>query len=187
VGGTGVLPNPADRLAPARRRLGAPTTLWAQQSMVRARVPQEGRAHVYLDVSGSMLEVLPQLVGLLTPYVAVGAADTFQFSTRVKPLPLAKLRKGTLTTTYGTDIVCLLEHALADHHLSRVLIITDGYVGQAPAALARRVQDRHLQMHVVLPGEGGWERDLAPIATSMITLPSIKPASGKPASGSWRV
>src|SRR5205085_5166172 len=111
VGGAGVWPNAADRLAPARRLLGAPATLWAQPARTPARVPERpAAAHVYLDVSGSMTELLPRLVGLLVPFVADGRAAAWQFSTTVVALPLGALRRGALATTMGTSIDCVAQH-----------------------------------------------------------------------------
>src|SRR5690606_24445115 len=98
--GMGVLPNARDRLNPARRQLGAPGMLWNQAGQVRARVPEKpSKAHVYLDVSGSMADLLPHLLGILLPYVSQNQADVFQFSNYVEPMPLEDLKKGKLRSS----------------------------------------------------------------------------------------
>jgi Putative metallopeptidase domain len=174
VSGVGVLPNARDRLAPARRLLGAPTTLWAQPSSTRARVPETPvSAHVYVDVSGSMNLLLPHLLGLLLPYVVRREADVYQFSTEIVPLPLEQLRNAQLQTTGGTSINCVLEHALAAPRLRRALVLTDGYVGPARAELLAELQERHLRVHTVLPHESAWTRDLEPISDSLTVLPPL--------------
>lgn len=171
LAGPGPLPNPADRLLPARRALQAPTVLAAQPLLAPARVPDRpARALVYLDVSGSMADVLPYLVDLLhTParqrYVVVQ-----QFSTVVAPLGLEDLARGHLTTTYGTDINCVL-HDLLTHPHRRVLLITDGYVGTPAADLVTRLRERGVEVHALIPA-GGDRRDLAPIA-EITDLPAL--------------
>ncbi|MBL8163045.1 MAG: VWA domain-containing protein [Anaerolineae bacterium] len=174
-GGTSVLPNPRDRLSPARRRLGMPATIWVQPSTVKARVPEVPRkANVYLDVSGSMAQVLPHLLGLILPYVAAGQADIFQFSTVVEPLPLARLQSGRLRTTGGTDINCVMRHVLEQKpQVPKVLLLTDGAVGALASELFERVRDQNLRIYVVLPAEAAWEDDLRPIATYMTILPPL--------------
>lgn len=175
LAGTGVLPNPRDRLMSARRQLGVPGTIWNQPGMVRARVPEKpSKAHVYLDVSGSMADILPHLLGLVLPYVARGQVDVFQFSTLVEPLPFAQLQQGYLQTTGGTDINCVLEHALAVQPvIHRALLLTDGATGTPADELAGRVRDRNLHLYVVLPAESPWEDDLRDIAAFMTTLPPL--------------
>ena len=113
ISGLNVMPNVRDRLASARQLLGVQGVLWSQPGVVKARVQETpSRVYVYLDVSGSMNSLLPHLLTLLLPYVAQGQAVVFQFSTRVEPLPFARLKGGQLRTTQGTDINCALVHAL---------------------------------------------------------------------------
>ncbi|HEX2908196.1 MAG TPA: vWA domain-containing protein, partial [Phototrophicaceae bacterium] len=175
VTGTGVLPNARDRLASARRQLGVPGTIWNQTGTVRARVPEKpSKTHIYLDVSGSMAEVLPHVLGLVLPYVARGQADVFQFSTLVEPLPFAQLQRGYLQTTGGTNINCVLEHALAVvPGIHKALVLTDGATGSPGDDLAERIQAQNIRIYVVLPAESAWEEDLRDIAAFMTILPPL--------------
>jgi len=174
VGGAGVLPNARDRLAPARRLLGAPNTLWAQPSSTRARVPETPvSAHVYVDVSGSMSTLLPHILGLLLPYAVRREIDVYQFSTEVVPLPLDQLRGARVQTTGGTSIDCVLEHVLSTPRVRRALVLTDGYVGPGRADLVAEVARRHVRIHAVLPHESAWTRDLEPISESVTVLPPL--------------
>ncbi len=170
--GLAPLPNLRDRQAPARRALGLPSLLQVQELLtpMRAHDPP-ARAHVYLDVSGSMDLLLPALLGLLLPHVAAGRALVFQFSTEVEPLPLAALREGRLRTTGGTDLNCVLVHALSTPRLRTVLLVTDGYVGAPHSKHAASLRERGLRIHAVLPAESAWSRDLEPIARSIRVLP----------------
>ena len=72
---------------------------------------------------------LEDLYGALASLRRYLTSDIHLFSTKVKTVPLAALREGARVTTGGTDINCVLEHALAARP-SRVLVLTDGYVGQ---------------------------------------------------------
>lgn len=173
--GMGVVPNGRDRLIHARKALGSPSTLWAQQGTYKARVPERRvRAHVYLDVSGSMSNVLPHLVGLITPYVQSGQAEVFQFSTLVEQLPLRDLSKGLVRTTGGTRIQCVMEH-IVEHTdtVKRALILTDGYTGRPRTQHVQHIKNEGKLIHVVLPHESPNDRDLRSIATSFTILPPI--------------
>ncbi len=174
-GGTGVLPNARDRLAMARRQLGAPETLWTQPATTRARLPEKpSKAYIYLDVSGSMYSYLPHLLGLITPYVAHQDADVYQFSTAVRHLPLIDLRAGDMTTTGGTDINCVFEHLMeADPRPSRVLILTDGEVGGPTLDLERQMRDSDVKLYVVMPEDCTLHPEVAALAASVVLLPSI--------------
>jgi len=175
MAGISVLPNARDRMAPAKRLLGAPSTLWGQPGQVKARVSDApGKAYIYLDVSGSMADLLPHLLSLVIPYVAGGRAEVFQFSTIVEPLPLRSLKTGRIQTTGGTDINCVMEHALDSRPAPRrILLVTDGYTGEPEDTLAARAYEQHLRVHVVLPAEESSADDLRSIATSIVTLPPL--------------
>lgn len=176
ITGKGVLPNARDRLVHARKQLGIPRTLWEQVGTYKARVPEKKvHAHVYLDVSGSMSDVLPYLLGLLVPYVSSGKANIFQFSTEVDSLSLRDLRKGIVRTTGGTQIACVMDH-MVEHseNLHRALILTDGYTGMPHPNHISDIRELATKIHIVLPAESPYQDDLAPIATSMTILPPLR-------------
>lgn len=175
TGGTGVLPNPRDRLAPARSRLGVPNTLWAQPTQVRARIPERpSKAYVYLDVSGSMYQVIPYLLGLMVPYVANKHADVFQFSTQVSDMSFTDLRRGFLTTTGGTNINCVMEHLLELRPKARrVLLLTDGEVGAPLPEHAQRIRDENIRLYVVMPDDGDLHPAVEELASTVIRLPAL--------------
>lgn len=173
--GTGVLPNARDRMVSARRQLGTQGMLWNQQGEIRARVPEKpSKAHVYLDVSGSMMDMLPHLLGLLLPYVQNHQADVFQFSNYVEPMPLEDLRRGKLRSSGGTDINCVLTHALdATPRLRRALVLTDGYTGYPHPKLVSRVHEQNLRIYAVLPAEMALRHQIAGISVQIIILPPL--------------
>lgn len=175
--GTGVVPNPRDRLAPARGRLGV-AGLWVQPQAVPVRLGRPRPcSNVYLDVSGSMFALLVPLLGLLAPYVRGGRARLWQFSTEVAALTVADVKAGRLSTTGGTDIDCVLEHMLEPGAPRRALVVTDGYTGAGRAALHARMRRSGRELHAVLPSESAWTGDLEGFATTLTVLPAITQAS----------
>jgi hypothetical protein len=157
--GPGPLPNHADRTLHAKRRLVGPDVLANQQISLSVRGQDVAqRALVYLDVSGSMSSMLPDLVDLLVPAARKRLITVRQFSTLVAPLGIAELASGHLTTTQGTHIDCVLEDA-AQRKERRMVIVTDGYVGAPAPHLLAALRTRGVKVISVLP-QGGWRSDL---------------------------
>ncbi|MFN8093209.1 MAG: VWA domain-containing protein [Vicinamibacteria bacterium] len=163
------LPDPRDRRAGIARALGSTPVLYRSE-LVDRRGRQDGAAHVYLDVSGSMDAWIEELYGALARLSRHLAPDVHLFSTRVETVPLRALKDGARTTTGGTDVRCVLEHALRGR-ARRVLIVSDGYVGEAPPDLARAVRARGVEVRVLLT-PGGFRRDLEPLAARIEELPA---------------
>ena len=169
--GPGPLPNHADRTLHAKRRLIGPGVLANQQVGLPVRghdVAQ--RALVYLDVSGSMASFLPDLVDLLVPAARRRLITVRQFSTVVAPLGIDELASGQLTTTMGTHIDCVLEDA-AQRHERRLVIVTDGYVGEPAPHLIAGLRARGVRAISVLP-QGGWRSDVAGWS-EVVELPGV--------------
>jgi hypothetical protein len=101
------------------------------------------------------------------------ARDVHLFSTRVETVPLRALVEGLRPTTGGTDVACALDHAIAGR-ARRVLLLTDGYVGQPAPELVRAVERRGLEVRALLT-PGGWRRDLEPLAVRIEELPARGP------------
>jgi hypothetical protein len=131
-----------------------------------------------------MTGLLPRLLGLLLPFVADGRATAWQFSTAVERLALADLRRGALVTTYGTSIDCVLDHLLAHPAVRRAVVVTDGVVGPARLDLTRRLAERGVRIHAVLPEEG-WRRDLDASGATVTVLPALRPPAWDLTRGPW--
>lgn len=176
MSGISVIPNAHDRMAAARQMLGVQGMLWGQPGSVKARVPETpSRSHVYLDVSGSMNNWLPALIGLLIPYVVRGRAAVYQFSTGVEKLSLDELRRGKLRTTQGTDINAVLHHLLSTQPPVRnALILTDGFTGKPSGEHVRLMRERHIRLYAVMPHESAHPADLRDSARSIIILPPLR-------------
>ena len=89
-------------------------------------VPAGGSVQVYVDVSGSMGLLLPDLLGVLQSFAHVVRLPVYAFSTVVEP---AKWKHGRLNarSTGGTRIGCVFEHC-QQSGTKRALVFTDGYV-----------------------------------------------------------
>lgn len=149
------IPFARDRQRLARRRLGSPTLLWNGEIQTRrVGFGQPSTAQVYLDVSGSMADIVPKLLVPLEKFVARRLARTWQFSTVVSALSLEDLRSGTLDSTGGTSVDCVLRHALDDPHTTSIVIITDGYISHPAPGLVDRLKERSISVRSVVSAGG---------------------------------
>ena len=154
------IPVARDRQRLARKRLGVHSLLWNGEVQERRIVnSQPGTALVYLDVSGSMDAELPRLIIPLRKFVERGLATTWQFSTIVEPLSLDELQSGKVTTTGGTAVSSVLEHALSQEGISSVVIVSDGFVEETDPSIKRQLDDRGITIESVVCARG----DVSPL------------------------
>ena len=165
-------PNASDRRAAVVRSAGFQPLLYWRSSL--SRRGRTGRARVYLDVSGSVDAYVPFLYGALVALRGYVEHEVFLFSTAVRPISLTDLQRGRVETTGGTDIRCVIDHALA-HRVRKVLIVTDGYVGSPTNAHINAIRRSGLDIRVALTPEG-WRKDLAAVSVRMDELPVLLPA-----------
>lgn len=168
----------------AHTRVQSPVPVWSRRSSVLhamgvpnllhpSDVPWKKRrqsgalVHIYLDVSGSMDEVLGPL------YAAALDCEEFLhprihlFSTKVVDITRADLRAGRCSSTGGTCIEVVAEH-MATHDIRRALIVTDGWVG-SPKGQHRRTLE-NAQVAVAYLGREPNRNDLSGIANHTDTL-----------------
>jgi hypothetical protein len=121
----------------------------AQWSATAAR--PEGRAQVYLDVSGSMNAEMPLIVALLGHLSSWIRRPFWAFSTEVVP---AVIERGALRagTSGGTSLECVLEH-LAKTRPACAVIVTDGYVEQMPRRRVAAVA-KATRLHAIVTRDG---------------------------------
>jgi hypothetical protein len=121
---------PGDRRAFSRALWSPmlPTSSWELSAERRA-----GTAQVYLDVSGSMNEVMPLVIGLLNRVRKFIRMPFWAFSDQVVQ---ARIVKGKLLTgtTGGTSLSCVLEHICRTRPAAAV-IVTDGYIERVDPSL----------------------------------------------------
>ncbi len=103
---------------------------------------REGVA-IFVDVSGSVEQHLPEIAGLLARY-RKEIRSVYQFSNEVSEITMDALLRGYVETTYGTDFNCIAEVILKEN-LERAVIITDGHASLSEInATALRKSGVHL-------------------------------------------
>ncbi len=93
------------------------------------RRKREGVA-IFLDVSGSVNQHLPEIAGLLGRY-RQAIRSVYQFSNAVSEITMNALLRGYVETTFGTDFNCVAKTILKEE-FDKAVIITDGHAGLAP-------------------------------------------------------
>jgi len=80
---------------------------------------------IYLDVSGSVNDYLPKIIGVLSK-LKNSVTSLFLFSNIVVETTMEDLIKGKIRTSYGTDFNCIA-HSIIERRFEKAIIITDGY------------------------------------------------------------
>ena len=121
----------------------------------------EGRAQIYLDVSGSMYAEMPLLIALFGRLSHYIKRPFWAFSDVVSP---AMITNGQLKTdtSGGTSMACVLEHIAATRPSSAV-VVTDGYIEQVDTNLLARTAAT--KIHAIVT------RDGSPAALRRIGMP----------------
>jgi len=94
----------------------------------RPKTEKQGMA-IYLDVSGSVNDYLPKIIGIISN-LKNDIISLFLFSNAVVETKLADLIKGNIRTTYGTDFDCIARSIIEDR-FDKAVIITDGYASMS--------------------------------------------------------
>jgi len=139
--------SPGDRRAFATLRKGG--ILPFSRHLLNGRSPDE-TARVYLDTSGSMDNVLQQLVALLAHFQHRIRLPLHVFSNRVAD---ARIENGRLKydSTGGTSISCVFDH-IREQKAGKCLIVTDGYVENIDKQMLRDIPLSSLRVLVTADG-----------------------------------
>ncbi len=164
-----------DRRAACRVRaatlLGAPMPLLFDGHILeRHREPQQ--VAIYVDVSGSMDQLLPHLRRALLTLRREIAPTLYWFSNVVVAASARELETGTMPSTGGTSIGAVIAHAT--QHVpagNAAIVLTDGHVESVPAATSAALGRAQVALHVGVVG-GGPLHTGAPWVTSSTPLPS---------------
>ena len=131
---------------------------------------------MYFDVSGSVAEEVPSVAQALLPYCRSGLCAVHVFSTVVHPASARDLAARKFSSTGGTDIDCVLKHALELPPRKRpraAIVVTDGFTGKPHAVLAERFHAVGMRLFVGLvksDSDYSQESDLSSIADKFIKL-----------------
>ena len=111
---------------------------------------QERGLAIYLDVSGSVNEYLPKIIGVMRNLQS-NLKTILLFSNKVADVPFKSLLKGRVETTYGTDFDCIAEHILENKY-DKAVIMTDGYASMKKANQEALEKQRVHTMTVLFGG-----------------------------------
>ena len=141
--------------------IGVPNLLHPAELRWMKRRHGGALVHIYLDVSGSMDEVIDSLYGATLDCEDLIYPRIHLFSTKVVDITKAELRAGRCITTGGTSIDAVATHMSA-HEVRRALIVTDGWVGR-PQGEHRKTLGRS-RLAVAFIGNEINSEDLAAVA-----------------------
>lgn len=102
---------------------------------------------IYLDVSGSVNEYLPKILGILNN-LKREITSIFQFSNKAIETSFQSLLKGEINTTHGTDFNCIA-HSILERGFDKAVVITDGYASMADE-LKEKLRDHGLKTLTIL-------------------------------------
>lgn len=118
---------------------------------VQAPLEQKHGLAVYLDVSGSVNQHLPHIIGLLQS-LKRDLKTLFLFSNKVEEVPFDTLLAGRVKTTYGTDFDCIAQSIL-DRGFDKAVILTDGYASLKPDTAEALRKQRVCTLTVLFGGK----------------------------------
>ena len=111
---------------------------------------------VYLDVSGSVIDDIKEFAPLLLKPYKNKEIELYAFSTIVVPISYNDFKEGKFETTCGTLIDSVFDHYFSlprKKQTKKILILTDGYVGQVSRGLYEKIKERNVQIYVGLFGK----------------------------------
>jgi len=166
------LPSCKDRRAMVLDALGGQPLIYRDTLQERRMVKAKGLTTVYVDVSGSTNGYWKLLAAVVRPFVDKRQVRLFAFSEVIDEITPDKLAKGKFRTTGGTDAKCIWEHA-AKNGFHKLLIVTDGYVGEPSQEWQHKLKEQSVKIRVALTPEG-FMPDLEGVADEIVELPLIE-------------
>lgn len=104
---------------------------------------------IYLDVSGSVQEHLPAIIGVIAK-LSSEIPTLYLFSNTVVETTMKDLIRGAISTTGGTDFDCIAESILEKNY-DKAVIITDGYA-RLGSDLSEELKTRNTSILTILFG-----------------------------------
>jgi len=155
----------------AAASLGAPAPL-SFAGQVSVRKPQPTGVVIYVDVSGSMHDLLPHLRRALRSLRDAVQPVLCWFSTEVVEARPGDLEQGRVKTTGGTSIACVTRHIVATVPCGTpVVVLTDGFIETVPARVFNPLRERGIRIHLGVIGNGPLHERAAWVS-SITRLPS---------------
>jgi hypothetical protein len=120
----------------------------------RPRQKNHGLA-IYLDVSGSVNDSLPEILGILRR-LQREVTSVYQFSNEVVETSMRELTRGRIATTYGTSFDVVAKSILENAY-RKAVVITDGF-SNIEAELQKQMKGKGVKILTILFG-GASERN----------------------------
>ena len=118
-----VIPNVIAKTDIVAMAMGQTPILWRNYTYTQGA--DKTLLPIYLDVSGSMWSVLPEVIRLVVN-IDTSLDYVWGFSNAIHRHTIADLKENRITSTGGTDFDCIIKHALKNEFKS-IVVITDGY------------------------------------------------------------
>jgi hypothetical protein len=123
----------------------------------RSRQKNRGLA-IYLDVSGSVNDSLPEILGILRR-LQNEVTTIYQFSNQVVETSMRELTRGRIATTYGTSFDCVARFIL-DNAFGKAVVITDGF-SNIESGLQKQMKSKGVKILTILFGGASERNDFA--------------------------
>ena len=123
----------------------------------RPRLKNHGLA-IYLDVSGSVNDSLPEILGILRR-LQTEVTSVYQFSNEVVETSMRELTRGRIVTTYGTSFDAVAKSILENAY-GKAVVITDGF-SNIEIGLQKQMKGRGVKILTILFGGASQTNDFA--------------------------
>jgi hypothetical protein len=131
--------------------------LYFHNRLNRPKWKKKGIA-IYLDVSGSVNEHLPEILGILRR-LQNEITSVYQFSNEVVETSMRELTRGRIATTYGTSFDCVARSIL-DNAFGKAVVIRDGF-SSIEAGLHKQMKGKGVRILTILFGGASQTNDFA--------------------------
>jgi hypothetical protein len=131
--------------------------LYFHNKLNRPKWKKKGIA-IYLDVSGSVNDHLPEILGILRR-LQNEITSVYQFSNEVVETSMRELARGKIKTTFGTSFDSVASSILENQY-EKAVVITDGY-SSISADLQKRMKEKGERILTILFGGASERNDFA--------------------------
>ena len=139
---------------------------------IAVRRPQPLGLIIYVDVSGSMSDLLPHLRRALHALRNEVKPSLYWFSTKIVAAKKGDLESGRVKSTGGTEVAAVLRHAVQSlPEGAPALVLTDGYLETVHSTAIAQLKKRRNAIHLGVIGGGPLLSD-ATWVTSSTRLPT---------------
>jgi len=131
--------------------------LYFHNTLNRPKWKKKGIA-IYLDVSGSVNDALPEILGILRR-LQNDITSIYEFSNEVVEVSMKELARGKVRTTFGTSFDSVARSILEKEY-QKAVVITDGY-SSINDELQKQMKERGVRILTILFGGASERNDFA--------------------------